>query len=57
MLQVHQMTMMQGLRYNRRRGRGFAAFQAARVEGQQMTVEQALVLATENESEDSQSHN
>jgi len=32
---------------------GPAAFQAAWAEGQQMTMEQALALATENESEDS----
>jgi predicted ATPase len=33
---------------------GPAAFQAAWAEGQQMTLEQALALATENEGEDSQ---
>ena len=33
---------------------GPAAFQAAWAEGQQMTMEQAIALATENESEDSQ---
>jgi len=32
---------------------GPAAFQAAWAEGQQMTLEQALALATENEGEDS----
>jgi predicted ATPase/class 3 adenylate cyclase len=32
---------------------GLAAFQAAWAEGQQMTMEQALALATENEGEDS----
>ena len=32
---------------------GLAAFQAAWAEGQKMTLEQAIALATENESEDS----
>ena len=31
---------------------GLEAFQAAWAEGQQMTMEQAITLATENESED-----
>src|SRR5258708_33057079 len=31
-----------------------AAFEAARAEGQQMTMEQALALATENASQDAQ---